>query len=120
MIDLLLENAVQPSSRGQNFGDLVGCTDCVAFPEAPMVQVHLKNKAKCPYQIFMGIFQVIAGISNLQSYLDAFVEMVDSTYGCVMFQGGVVTATKNWFYLHPDETMLLSLYLQVMPSSELM
>ena len=59
------------------------------------------------------------GIPHLQSYLDAFVEMVDSTYGCVMFQGGVVTATKNWFYLHPDETMLLSLYLQVI-SSDLM
>ena len=114
MIDLLLENAVQPSIRGQNFGDLVGCTDCVAFPEAPMVKV-LKTRQSAHIKYSWEYFKFnIAGISNLQSYLDAFVEMVDSTYGCVMFQGGVVTATKNWFYLHPDETMLLSLYLQVM------
>ena len=113
MIDLLLENAVQPSIRAQNFGDLVGCTDCVAFPEAPMVQVLFPSQSAHTKYSWKYFKFNNAGMSNLQSYLDAFVEMVDSTYGCVMFQGGVVTATKNWFYLHPDETMLLSLYLQV-------
>ena len=48
----------------------------------------------------------------LQSYLDSFVESVDSTYGCVFSNHGIVTATKNWFSLHPDEIVLLSLYLQ--------
>ena len=51
MIDLLLENAVQPSIRGQNFGDLVGCTDCVAFPEAPMVQVLKTRQSAQPSNI---------------------------------------------------------------------
>ena len=88
MIDLLLENAVAPSgsdpTRAINFADLVGCADCVAFPEANLVT----------------------------NYLEGFVESVDSTYGCVSVHGGVVSATNNWFFLHPDETMLLSLYLQ--------
>ena len=37
---------------------------------------------------------------------------MDSTYGCVMLNGAIVAATKNWFFLHPDETMLLGIYLQ--------
>jgi len=84
LIDTLLECAVQPSNNHVNFGDVVGCTDCIAFPEANL----------------------------LQSYLDSFVESVDSTYGCVFSNHGIVTATKNWFSLHPDEIVLLSLYLQ--------
>ena len=39
LIDTLLECAVQPSNNHVNFGDVVGCTDCIAFPEANLLQV---------------------------------------------------------------------------------
>ena len=39
LIDTLLECAVQPSKNHVNFGDVVGCTDCVVFPEANLIQV---------------------------------------------------------------------------------
>lgn len=34
---------------------------------------------------------------------------MDSTYGCVMVDGRIACATKNWWSLHPDEINLLSL-----------
>ena len=39
LIDTLLECAVHPSNNHVNFGDVVGCTDCVVFPEANLLQV---------------------------------------------------------------------------------
>ena len=47
----------------------------------------------------------------LHNHLENFVESVDSTYGCVLLRGHVVTATKNWWGLHPDEIVLLTNYL---------
>ena len=44
----------------------------------------------------------------MQSHLDSFVESVDSTYGCVMVDGKLSCATKNWWSLHTDELALLS------------
>ena len=38
-------------------------------------------------------------------------EAVDSTYGCVLLRGQILTATKNWWGLHPDETVLITNYL---------
>ena len=38
-------------------------------------------------------------------------ESVDSTYGCVLLRGQILTATKNWWGLHPDETVLITNYL---------
>ena len=43
MIDFMLENAIAPSNKGVNFSDLVGCSDCVAFPEANLVQVGFQR-----------------------------------------------------------------------------
>ena len=48
-----------------------------------------------------------------QNFLDSYVESVDSTYGCVLLDGRLVCATKNWWSLHPDEVNLLSLYVKV-------
>ena len=41
LIDTLLECAVHPSNNHVNFGDVVGCTDCVVFPEANLLQVDI-------------------------------------------------------------------------------
>ena len=82
LIDRFLET-VAPTENLSTFGDLLGATDCVIFPEAANVHNHLEN----------------------------FVESVDSTYGCVLLRGHVVTATKNWWGLHPDEIVLLTNYL---------
>ena len=82
LIDRLLET-VQPSENFATFGDLVGGVDCVVFPEA----------------------------NNVQSFLENFVEAVDSTYGCVLLKGHVVAATKNWWGLHPDEIVLITNHL---------
>ena len=38
-------------------------------------------------------------------------EAVDSTYGCVLLRGQILTATKNWWGLHPDEIVLIMNYL---------
>ncbi len=46
----------------------------------------------------------------MQNFLDGYVESVDSTYGSVLLHGKIVAATKNWFFLHPDEIALLSAY----------
>ena len=48
---------------------------------------------------------------SVQGHLDNFVEAVDSTYGCVLLRGQIVTATKNWWGLHPDEIVLIMNYL---------
>ena len=111
LIDTLLECAVQPSKNHVNFGDVVGCTDCVVFPEANLIQV---NKMVHIYFRTYDQDSLDVCFSNvsIKSYLDSFVESVDSTYGCVFSNHGIVTATKNWFSLHPDEIVLLSLYLQ--------
>ena len=82
LIDRLLET-VQPSDSMATFGDLMGAVDCVVFPEA----------------------------NNVLSYLENFVETVDSTYGCVLLKGHIVAATKNWWGLHPDEIVLLTNHL---------
>ena len=82
LIDRLLET-VQPSENFATFGDLMGGVDCVVFPEA----------------------------NNVQSFLENFVEAVDSTYGCVLLKGHVVAATKNWWGLHPDEIVLITNHL---------
>ena len=82
LIDRLLET-VQPSDSMATFGDLMGAVDCVVFPEA----------------------------NNVLSYLENFVEIVDSTYGCVLLKGHIVAATKNWWGLHPDEIVLLTNHL---------
>ena len=82
LIDRLLET-VQPSDSMVTFGDLMGAVDCVVFPEA----------------------------NNVLSYLENFVETVDSTYGCVLLKGHIVAATKNWWGLHPDEIVLLTNHL---------
>ena len=74
---------VAPTENLTTFGDLLGAADCVIFPEANTVQAHL----------------------------DAFVESVDSTYGCILLKGQIVTATKNWWGLHPDEIVLITNYL---------
>ena len=52
----------EPLDSLSTFGDLMGGVDCVVFPEA----------------------------SNVQSFLENFVETVDSTYGCVLLKGHVV------------------------------
>ena len=36
---------------------------------------------------------------------------MDSTYGCVLLRGQILTATKNWWGLHPDEIVLIMNYL---------
>ena len=82
LIDRLLET-IQPSENFATFGDLMGGVDCVVFPEA----------------------------NNVQSFLENFVEAVDSTYGCVLLKGHVVAATKNWWGLHPDEIVLITNHL---------
>ncbi len=82
LIDRLLET-VNPTENLATFGDILGGADCVIFPEANQVQNFLEN----------------------------FVESVDSTYGCVLLRGQIVTATKNWWGLHPDEIVLLTNYL---------
>jgi hypothetical protein len=82
LIDRFLES-VEPSEKLATFGDLMGAVDCVIFPESNSVQNHLDN----------------------------FVEAVDSTYGCILLRGQVVSATKNWWGLHPDEVVLLTNYL---------
>ena len=82
LIDRLLET-VQPSDSMATFGDLMGAVDCVVFPEA----------------------------NNVLSFLENFVETVDSTYGCVLLKGHIVAATKNWWGLHPDEIVLLTNHL---------
>ena len=43
--------------------------------------------------------------------MEAFVDGADSTYGCVMCENRIVSATKNWWSLHPDEIQLLSEFL---------
>ena len=48
---------------------------------------------------------------SVQGHLDNFVEAVDSTYGCVLLRGQILTATKNWWGLHPDEIVLIMNYL---------
>ena len=48
---------------------------------------------------------------NFSSFLDGFVESVDSTYGCILLKGQIVSATKNWWGLHPDEIVLIINYL---------
>lgn len=80
IIDRLI-SLMSPNDNYTNFGDLVGAADCVVFPES-----HL-----------------------IQNYLESYVESVDSTYGCVMVDGRIACATKNWWSLHPDEINLLSL-----------
>ncbi|CAB4068011.1 FUZ [Lepeophtheirus salmonis] len=85
LIDTLIAN-LQPNEKiSTNFGDLVGSVDCVISTDA----------------------------NNVQNYLDSFTESVDSTYGCVFIDGKIVTSTKNWWGLHPDELTLLSLIVQI-------
>ena len=81
MIDCLL-NGLQPSDKTPLLSDLVGAVDVMVTSDSG----HLTNT------------------------LDNFTESVDSTYGCLMVGGRVVTATSNWWSLHPDELCLLSLY----------
>ena len=69
----------------------MGAADCVAFPESNLIQNIMEN----------------------------FVDCVDSTYGCVLVQGRIAAATKNWWTLHPDETVLLSLYSTIDTSATL-
>ena len=81
VIDYLL-NGLQPSEKTPLFCDLVGAVDVMVCTES----------------------------NSLSGYLENFTERVDSTYGCLMVGHRVVTATQNWWNLHPDELCLLSLY----------
>jgi len=56
---------------------------------------------------------------QLTSSLENFTESVDSTYGCLLAGGRVVTATHNWWLLHPDELCLLSLLVWAEPRAAL-
>ncbi|KAG1701412.1 Protein fuzzy [Nymphon striatum] len=63
-------------------GDLTGCTDCIVSPDNP----------------------------SLKSYLETFVNTVDTCYGCILVRGKVAVATQSWWtQLKADERMLLSL-----------
>ena len=79
VIDCLL-NGLQPSEKTPLFGDLIGAADVIVCPES----------------------------GSIASYLENFTESVDSTYGCIMAAGKIITATTNWWSLHPDELCLLS------------
>jgi len=81
LVDCLL-NGLSPNERTTVFGDLVGAPDVVVCSECGAITAHLDN----------------------------FTESVDSTYGCVLVGGRLVTATPNWWSLHPDELCLLSLF----------
>ena len=112
LVDTLLECTVHASDVHSNFGDLVGCVDCIVFPESNMIQVVTQpNQILASIKFCMGLHTAHQGFF-FQNYLESFVESVDSTYGCVLSENGMVTATKNWYSLHPDEIVLLTLYLQ--------
>lgn len=81
LVDCLL-NGLTPNERTTFFGDLIGAPDILVCQECGSITTHLEN----------------------------FTESVDSTYGCVIVGGRLVTATPNWWSLHPDELCLLSLF----------
>ncbi|XP_029034503.1 protein fuzzy homolog [Osmia bicornis bicornis] len=43
----------------------------------------------------------------LQTYLEGYVECLDSIYGCVLIHGCLVVATEGWWSLNPIERKLL-------------
>ena len=65
LVDTLLECTVNASDAHSNFGDLVGCVDCIVFPESNMIQVKAQhNQILGSIQLNIGKFRTTIHISH--------------------------------------------------------
>ncbi|XP_076304323.1 fuzzy planar cell polarity protein-like protein isoform X2 [Tachypleus tridentatus] len=69
--------------------DLTGTVDCLLCTESP----------------------------TLQNYLTAFVNLANTSYGCLMVRGKVAVATKKWWSLAGQEMALLSVFVNTYPKT---